>query len=554
LILLLLSAGAIHAHAEVTEAPAMATPSSQAAAPKAPKVKFRVIPDAGASNLALIQSVEKARKGLGERPVDIPDVEKWSARLSEALRQGGFPLGQVLMTQDDWLKAIRTGRYVFSVFPGRISRIEIKNASRVGDARLKRVISNALCGVDELGESDVCLLQTSRLERATQLLQDIPGVGIAGAPRFSAGQQVGNTQVEFSLEQRGQPVQAGFILDNNGVATTGRTRAGITFAGNNVLQAGDAYALTLMDTQKHMLTGSISASAPLNDSGLRLAGSVTRSQYTVNSVTPITGVSTVLQTGVQYPFARGLDSNVWGGLWLLHNQAKTTYDDFDYGTESSLDSVQLSIQADNGDRAIQMRGNRWSARGALTMGRNNNDDPGNVVTNRAGSYSKIFGQAFGSYGLDKSGDLFVTGRISGQLASRNLDSSEQLGLGGPGAVRAYRADEGAADDGVILNLGLYRRFPMATGHQLQIGGLLDVGYGRVNHSPWKDWDASYVGIPGVKNNRTLSGYGVSTDWLTPWGVMVSLTAAQPFGSSSTSWVDPGQKPRQYWLSATWSRW
>jgi hemolysin activation/secretion protein len=551
LILLLLSAGAIHAQGEA--APATTAVESPRAA-TASHVKFRITPGVGANNLAVIQPITKALEGLGERPVDIADVGRWSARLSEALRQGGFPLGQVLMTQDDWLKAIRTGRYVFSVFPGRISRIEIKNTSRVDDARLKRVISKALCEVNELGENSTCLLQTSRLERATQLLQDIPGIGIAGAPRFSAGQGVGDTQVEFSLEQRGQPVQAGLILDNNGVVSTGRARAGISLAGNNVFQAGDAYALTLMDTQKHMLTGSVSASTPLNHSGLRLAGSVTRSQYTVNSVTPITGVSTVTQAGVQYPFARGLDSNVWGGLWLRHNQAKTTYDDFDYGTQSAINSVQLSIQADNGDRATQMRSNRWSARGELTVGHVNNDDPGNVVTHRAGDYAKLTGSVFGSYGLDKSGDLFMTGRIAGQVSSRNLDASEQLGLGGPGAVRAYRADEGSVDEGVIVNLGLYRRVPLTTGHQLQIGGFVDVGYGRVNHSPWEDWDASYVDIPGVKNARTLSGYGISGDWLTPWGVMISLAVAQPFRSSPTSWVEPGKKPQQYWLSATWSRW
>jgi hemolysin activation/secretion protein len=313
-----------------------------------------------------------------------------------------------------------------------------------------------------------------------------------------------------------------------------------------------------MDTQKRMWSGAASASTPLGYSGLRLAGSATRQQYTINAGTPIAGTSTVFQGGVQYPFTRGLDSNVWGGLWLLHNQSSTQLTDYAgagyEGMRSTINSVQLSLQADNGDRAIQLRTNRWSAQGALIFGHNSNNDDatGYGVARRAGNYAKLTGRAFGSYGLNSSGDFFVTGQIAAQVASRNLDSSEQLTLGGPAAVRAYRADEGSADEGAVANLGLYRRFPIATGHQLQLGGFVDVGYGRVNHSPWDGWASSYVGVPGVKNIRILSGYGLSVDWLTPVGATVSFAAARPFGFSPASWVDPGRKPNQYWLSVAWN--
>ena len=269
-------------------------------------------------------------------------------------------------------------------------------------------------------------------------------------------------------------------------------------------------------------------------------------------MTPIAGASTVWQGGVQYPFTRGLDGNLWGGLWLVHNRAGADLTEFDVGTHSTTNSVQLSLQADSGDRAVQLRANRWSVQAALTAGRNSNNDPSDAVTQRSGRYAKLTGRAFGSYGLNSSGDLFVTGQFAGQAASRNLDSSEQLPLGGPGAVRAYRADEGSVDEGAIVNLGLYRRFPVAVGHQAQPGVFADAARGRVNHSPWAGWVDGYAGVPGVKNNRTLAGWGLSVDWLTPWGLTASLTAARPFGFSQTSWVDPGRKPNQYWLMTTWN--
>jgi hemolysin activation/secretion protein len=543
LILLLLDAAVARAQAVAVEPTVI------------PPVEFHVVPDAGAQNVVVMRSIARALSELGDRPADLQDVQKWSDRLTGALRQRGFPFGQVLMAQGDWDGAQRTDRYVFLVFPGNIGEIQVKNTSRVDDERLKRVISRALCDVDAnvLEHGHVCLLQSTRLERTTQLLQDIPGVSIAGAPGFSAGKELGDVQVDFTLEEKGKPFQAGLILDNNGMQATGSTRAGINLSGNNLFHAGDAYGLMLMDTQKQTKTGSANASTPLGYSGLRLASQVTRQQFTTNVVTPILGISTVYRVGLQYPFTRGLDSNVWGGLWLQHNESESTLTDFGVGTRSTIDSVQWSLQADNGDRALQLRTDRWSAQAALTVGHNNNNDLGNVVTRRAGDYVKLSGWAFGSHGLDKSGDIFVTGRIVGQLANRNLDGSEQLGLGGPGAVRAYRADEGSADEGAVVNLGLYWRVPITTGHQLQFGGIVDAAYGRVNHAPWNGWAASYVGIPDVSNNRNLYGYGASLDWLTPWGVMLSFTVARPFGFSSVSWVEPDKgRPHQYWLSAVWS--
>jgi hemolysin activation/secretion protein len=300
-----------------------------------------------------------------------------------------------------------------------------------------------------------------------------------------------------------------------------------------------------------MWTGSLAGSMPILDDGLRMTGGVTRQQYFINSVAPVKGVATTGQAGVQYPFARGLDANVWGGASVLHSQTSTDLEQFG-SAHSTLDSLQLSLTADNGERARALRTNLASGQIALTFGHQRNDDYSEPVTRRAGDYAKLSTAGFGTYALSKSGNLFLSGRVSGQLASRNLDASEKLGLGGPDAVRAYRADEGSADEGVVANVGLYQRVPVAAGHQVQFGVFNDFAYGRVNHSPWDSWEKSYPGVPGVTNNRVLAGYGASVDWLTPIGATVSASVSKPYAFSETSWVEPGKKPIRYWLSVTWS--
>ncbi|WP_027214300.1 ShlB/FhaC/HecB family hemolysin secretion/activation protein [Burkholderia sp. WSM2232] len=532
------------AHAEPVATLSAALPAVQAT------VAFKVIPAGSRDEATMMKVLHEKAATLGNVPAHLGDVNRWSDRLTDALRQGGFPVVQVLMTDDDWRAAQKGATPVFTVYPGRIRKIVVKNKSRVDDARLQRLITHALCHGDQA--TDVCVLSMPRLERATQLLQDVPGVAIDKAPQFSPGQGVGDIEVTFSIAAKGKPMQADLIMDNQGIQSTGSYRFGVTASGNNYFGAGESYAFTLMGTDKKMWTGSLTGSVPVFDDGLRVTGGITRQQYTINAGTPVAGVATTAQAGVLYPFMRGLDTNVWGAASVLHSQAATTYKDYGFASHSTLDSVRFSVQADNGDRPQQLRTNILSGQAALTLGHQRNDDAAlDAGPHRAGNYAKLTGFGFGTYALTRSGNLFLTGRVNSQLASRNLDASEKLTAGGPDAVRAYRADEVSFDEGVVINAGLYQRFPVATGHQLQLGVFSDFALGRVNHSPWANWEQSYVGVPGVTNTRTLAGYGASVDWLTPIGATVSASVSKPYGFSSASWVEPGKKPLQYWLSVTW---
>jgi hemolysin activation/secretion protein len=542
------SAGTLHADAAK---PAAAQRDAVTRTSVDAAVDFRVVPAGSADEAQALKALRKAAADIGAPPRTLDEVARWSDQLTHALREGGFPIGQVLMTDDDWRGAHAGGRATFTVFPGRIHAITLRNASRMHDDRLQRIVADALCGTTAPDQS-VCLLQTARLERTTQLLQDLPGVAIEQAPQFSPGGGVGDVNVVFSLAEKGKPMQVDVVADNKGMPSTGAYRLGVTASGNNHFGWGESYAATVMATPKGAWTGSLSGSLPVSDNGLRAVGGLSRQQYSINAGTPVEGVANTAQLGLSYPIKRGLDRNVWAGASLLHSQAQTTFKDFDVSTHGTIDSARVSLQADNGDRAQQLRSNQWSVQGALTAGRQRNDDPSDVVVQRAGGYAKATATAFGRRALNKDGSLFATARFNGQWASRNLDPSEKLLAGGPDGVRAYRADETSFDDGAILNAGVYRRFPFATGHQLQVGAFVDVARGRINHAPWENWENSYPGADDVRNTRTLAGPGLSLDWLTPIGATVSFSVAKPFSSADASWIDDDARPMQYWLSVSWS--
>jgi hemolysin activation/secretion protein len=106
-------------------------------------------------------------------------------------------------------------------------------------------------------------------------------------------------------------------------------------------------------------------------------------------------------------------------------------------------------------------------------------------------------------GLGNTVSLWAS--LSGQLASKNLDVSEKMELGGMYAVRAYPQGEAYADQGYVLTLEArlqLAKFSEQMPGQLQLIGFIDTGSVDINRSPW---------AAGV-NRRTLSGAGIGLNW------------------------------------------
>ena len=88
----------------------------------------------------------------------------------------------------------------------------------------------------------------------------------------------------------------------------------------------------------------------------------------------------------------------------------------------------------------------------------------------------------------------LMGRISLQSASKNLDSSEKMSLGGPGDVRAYPTGEASGDEGVLAQL--------------------ELRYNAGIYEPYVFWDVGTIkgnakpNPTATNNKRSLSGGGV----------------------------------------------
>jgi hemolysin activation/secretion protein len=114
-------------------------------------------------------------------------------------------------------------------------------------------------------------------------------------------------------------------------------------------------------------------------------------------------------------------------------------------------------------------------------------------------WRKLFVQAVRQVNFDNGLSLYA--RLAGQATGTPLDSSEKLGLGGVGGVRAYAPGEAAVDHGAIGTIELRYGRELLGGSI--VGSLFhDYGGGVI--------DKGRVGLPG--NDPELNGSGIGLTW------------------------------------------
>ena len=212
-----------------------------------------------------------------------------------------------------------------------------------------------------------------------------------------------------------------------------------------------------------------------------------------------------------YPLIRSQASNLSGTLtW----EAKRLYDH----TGTPLNTIDKQVQLAN----LGLAGNRQDAfagggissfdlslvSGRLSM------DANSLATDAASALSHGSFLRLG-YNLSRLQRITDTDTLSlalsGQQASKNLNSSEKFSLGGSSGVRAFPQSEASGDQGLLGNLELRHSFR----DNLQGVMFYDAGKVTINHNPY---------IQTSANSRTLSGAGLGMN-AAYFGVQIKAYAA-----------------------------
>ena len=517
---------------------------SEAQAPTVTKLSWKIQTDKRAmvTDSEVNALFEQVRPDLLGQRIANEQLNQTEALLTLKLRTQGYLIGQVVASVQDRLSFEKTGELNFRVFLGNLAQLEIKNASATDDAWVAAVVTKNLCPD---GVGDACVLTKTKLERTTQLLQDIVGLYI-GALEFNADDMpIGQTKLRVTTVAKDAQIKGSVGLDNQGASSTGQYRLGATLSASNLFGVGDVLALNAFTSSQGALSGGLDASGPLSPNGLRWQSSLSRSQFTLPSIHS-TGFGNSASVGLAYPFVRSLDVNWAASLNAVGVMSKSETAQV-VTSQKTLTSAQLAIDGNSGDRSIALGQNTWFVHSALTLGHVKDSANTRASNQPLGAYAKWAYQAYGKLILSQERNLYATLNVRGQVANTNLDPYEKLAIGGYAGVRSYRPEQGSLNQGTIATAELRQSINTKWGQFTPIA-LLDYGNGWINHSTYANWQLnSGYADSGLSNHMVLADAGLGLDWNGFHGLTLSAIWARRWPHSPAAINTSGNKSSQFWF-------
>jgi hemolysin activation/secretion protein len=251
------------------------------------------------------------------------------------------------------------------------------------------------------------------------------------------------------------------------------------------------------------------------------------------------GTANIASVYGSYPIIRSRNSNL---NFLLAHDSKTFQDKIDLTSTVTNKRTEVWMTSLNGDHRDNFAGGGINSYALSWVAGNLNIETPSMQTLDAvtvqsnGTYNKFGFNAVRLQNLTDLTSIYVL--VNGQIASKNLDVSEKMELGGMYAVRAYPEGEAYADQGYVLNLEartlLYKLSENLSG-KMQLVGFVDTGTVQANKFSWTP----------EQNSRTLSGAGVGLNWTGSNNFVVKTYYAHKLGDdAATSAPD---KSGRFWL-------
>jgi len=443
--------------------------------------------------------------------LSLDDLRAMTAKITDLYNRSGYFVAQAYLPPQD----IKDGAVTIAVIEGRYGKIRLDNKTNVSDG----VINDVLDGLNS-GDPVV----SAPLERRLLIISDIPGVEVSST--LSPGTDVGTSDLTVGV-MPGQRVTGSIQGDNAGNPYTGVYRAGATVNFNEPFGIGDVLsARFLASTTGGLIYGRLSYQAQVGDATVGAA--YTAFEYKLGrqfSSLDASGSEQIASVYGSYPLIRSYSNNLYA---LLDFDFRTFRDKI--GATPSITNKQawVVMPGISGDCHDMFGGGGWTSY-AFVASFGSLDirsplaralDAATARTN--GGYAKL---SFSASRLQQLvGPLSLFGEVRGQIASKNLDVSEKMELGGAYGVRAYPEGEAYGDEGYMATLEarlLLPRWQESLPGEMQAIAFVDTGSVTLNKSPW------FTG----SNSATRSGAGIGLIWAATNNFTVSATYAWELGST-----------------------
>lgn len=481
--------------------------SSAAAASDEAKVLVRAIVITG-NQVMTTTELQALVADLTGTEQSLSELNAAARRITALYRERGYAVARAYLPAQD----ITSGTVTISIVEGRVSSERLNNQSRLSSERAQAYLSQI-----KVGE----VIQSTQIDRGLLLLQDTPGVGASRATLLP-GASVGTSELLVELDAAAA-YTATAALDNYGSRYTGVYRFGGSFSLASPLQIGDQFSFTGLTSGSGLKFGRLAYQLPLGSNGVRAGVAYLDTRYQLGSdfsALAAHGSANGASVFAAFPFVRSQFVNLSGTATFERKRLNDRVDSTSTVTDKTVRVASLGLAGNRQDT--------WGGGGVnsfelnLALGSLSINTPSSLAIDAVssqsnGQYSRLAYSAGRLQRLGEATALVVS--LTGQQASKNLDSSEKFSLGGASGVRAYPQGEASGDEGQRATLELQQSLPA----RLQATLFYDLGKVTVNKTPY--------GAPAV-NSRTLAGAGI--------GLNASLNVFQL--RSSLAWRTTGGNP------------
>lgn len=416
------------------------------------------------------------------------DLQKDADKLTNFFKDQGYVVARVYLPT----QKIANGVVEYAVTVGQFDGIKVENNTNIHDTVVQQQIEFLKKG---------SYIKKQDIERAVWLLTDLAGAD--AKMTISQGSEPGTSNLLIKLNPYSGK-NGLFYIDNYGNRSTGYNEFGISYDFLNPVHEGDHLALDFVTTGKNLNNGSFNYTIPVWKDGLTANIGMSRLGYSLGdtySALDAVGTANVYHLGFDYAIQRSQRHNLYTGLRAEHSVLKDEYRL--YGLTYSDKQSNAVIASLYGNEQDAKGATNWRVDykfGTLGFGAHYYTHQYFDAANTEGNYSKLSANILRRQSINDRLYLLLSAR--GQFASRNLDSSERMSLGGVNGVRAYPQGEASGDVGYSARAELRWLLPLKKQDQsLQLATYLDHGAVRINKSSSSD-----------DNYRKLQGMGIGLIW------------------------------------------
>jgi hemolysin activation/secretion protein len=488
--------------------PVQPRPGVTAPAPGAGDVSVQVTHFTFAGNSAIESAQLSAAVAEWEnRSLNFGDLMQAVEKIEAVYKAAGFMLAQAYLPP----QKIQDGAVEIAIAEGKPGEVKLEGESRVSP-------DVVFAYFDTLSKERPITLPD--LERRVLLVNDLAGA--KAALDLQAGAAEGTSDI--ILAQTAEPLWSGRVdLNNHGAPSTGEKRLGVAVNAVSPFNLGERINANILGSEeKGIVSYGLRGELPLGGNGWRVHAAASLAEYQLGgnfAALDASGSVQSVRAGASYPFVRSRAVTV---RLQAEVDAASLVDRFkaagnelhkkSHGVNLNLSTDWLDTLGGSGTNRIDL-GLRQARLDLGDTALAADVPPAGLDTQ--GNFTKLTLAAQRQQYLNDNWS--VIGQFQYQAASKNLDSSEKIAVGGALNMPGYATGEATGDDGAIAKLNLrWRMSPALAFAVFTEGATL-----RVAHHP--------LATATTPSRRHFSDSGMGAEWTIGKGLSASLIVAWAHG-------------------------